>query len=80
MILLLGGSDACIFVEILVRILSDFHDRVEDFVATGLDSHLDLLLQLLYLRERVVEFHLQIVSLKDNGLEMHLLTPDYMLF
>ena len=80
MILLLGGSDDSIVIKIFIRILSYFHHSVQHIITASLYSYLDLLLQFLYLSERLVKLHLQIVSFKDNGLEMHLLTSDYMFF
>ena len=81
MILFVGrGSNTIILIQIFVRILPDLHDCVQHVVTAGLDSHLHLLLQLIDLIECLVKFHLKVVSFKDNCLEMHLLTPDYMLF
>ena len=74
------GSGTFILLQILVRVLPDFHDCVQHFVTAGLNSHLNLLLKLIYLIEGLVKLHLKVISFKDNGLEMHLLTPDYMLF
>ena len=52
---------------------------MQNLVTAGFDCNLDLLLQLLNLIESVVELHLKIVSLENDCLEVHLLTPDHIL-
>lgn len=50
---------------------------MEHFVPAGPHSDLDLLLQLLDLADCIVKLHLQVVTLKQDRLQMHLLFPDH---
>ena len=72
-------ASTSILIKIFVRVVSDFHNCVQDLIATRLDGHLDLLLQFFYLIECVVELHLQVVALEDHSFEVHLLPPDHVL-
>jgi len=52
---------------------------VQDLIASGLHSDLDLLLKLFNLIERIVELHLEIVALEDYRFKVHLLLSDEVL-
>ena len=53
---------------------------MEDFISTCFHSNLNLFFQLFDLVKSVIKFHLQIVSLKDDRFQVHLLLPNHMLF
>jgi hypothetical protein len=52
---------------------------VKHLIAASFDSNLDLVFELLNLIESVIEFHLQIVTLKYDCFQMHLLLADHVL-